>query len=238
MTSRRSLSCVLILVAALVGLALGIPRARQPSPGGVARITAADLFAGELKRLEPHLGWDSGCVRIDYDGPAVAVRRHLEVWEKGELTNQPTTFETELRASSEVSITVKDSRDEDGKYLVTTALFAENNVFRNATGREVDAPDALTEEVNIQDDSGVLRFSVRGTSTREPVPVGLGSQTAQLSLGDEPLAVWALLLGHEKTRKTATGVPVSTVTGSLEENIARANWALVLKLSLHEWESD
>ena len=178
--------------------------AQTPDPNASIRVSPAELFTGELKRLEPHLGLIStGCFKVDYDGPELMLKSQVQVWRDGN-PNPPGGSSTRITGPCEVSISVREVCEPKGmtKYEVTVAVSSKSG--RTFDKVRYDLPE-LTGE-------GELKFR-HTTSLVQPVSVH----------GDKPVPVWGFAQGRGSIPGTAD---------LLEEMAKRAEWALVLKLSM------
>jgi hypothetical protein len=183
--------------------ALKTPVANPGPPQGIVRVSSSDLFSGDLKRLEPHLGLTSGCVKLEYQGPMVKLKLEPEVWHKGKRERSMGGMGTTLSGPSELSVSLGEATDGQGKprYRMIAALSSSNGYVASTT--HVDAPQLK-----------------QPTSSRGPK--GLARQT-DLANG-QSLAVWGYMAGE--------GANESRGDESVEEMAKRVEWALVLRITV------
>ena len=83
---------------------------RDYSEFGTATITPSSLFQGDTKRLEPHLGLTTGCVKVKYKGNKKGISCKYEIWQKGKLIDEPGIIMNVIdgKYDGEVSISLKE----------------------------------------------------------------------------------------------------------------------------------
>ncbi len=206
-SDRKSRIIFKLILACCPLFFFGCGRRQDSPPGkppeGAIRLSPSELFRGDLKRIEPHLGLTSGCFKVEFAGTDQWVRRRIEVWQNGKARHLSTSGQP-LKGPSEISISVRemdDPRGEVKKYLVTEAIEANTS----GAGRQVvDAP----------------QFKNMHSTTYA------GHDAVTIRQGDPPVAVWALV-----AYETQAGGPLPGPKGSVEEAAKNADWALVLKVA-------
>jgi hypothetical protein len=86
---------------------------------GMMRISPSTLFEGDTKKLEPHLGLISGCVRLQYSGPKRKITTGYEIWKNGKLVDESLLTTADIKDSydNDISISLKNvSSDEKNRY--------------------------------------------------------------------------------------------------------------------------
>src|SRR5438477_2011904 len=118
MAVRHSLSTGSIRVmaaVALVSLSVSCERKPAPAPARAVRVSPSELFIGDLKRLEPHLGLTSGCVRLDSGGPALWFGMEVELWQGGKRIKSLGASHRRWEGPGEASISLKEETGPSGK---------------------------------------------------------------------------------------------------------------------------
>lgn len=109
-----------VFASVFVGLsliALGLLATRaEPAPPGerTIRVIPSNLFRGELKRLEPHLGLKSGCVKLVSEGPTTPTWVHFEFefWSHGKA--EKSRVSGFPFSPGEVSVSARPESDDKG----------------------------------------------------------------------------------------------------------------------------
>lgn len=99
---------VYILIIVVVIFTVGCTKAIDDNhfDFGTATITPSSLFQGDAKRLEPHLGLTTGCVKVQYRGNKKGISCKYEIWEKGKLVDDPGIMTCVI--DGEVSISLRE----------------------------------------------------------------------------------------------------------------------------------
>ncbi|HEY9632170.1 MAG TPA: hypothetical protein V6D14_02105 [Coleofasciculaceae cyanobacterium] len=158
---------LLVMVASLF-LFFGYGHTQEQAQKGMLRISPSELFTGELKRLEPHLGLTgSGCVKVDYKGVALPIDLEWELWQNGTFKSLGHSS-TSITQPSEVSFSVKEvSRDkETSKYQLITAVSEQSGY--TSTTRSVELPKLegattqkrLTNTIDIKDTKAIAVWAL------------------------------------------------------------------------------
>ena len=114
-----------LVFAAVCLAAVPAPIVDETRPAA-ARIDPAELFPGELKKLEPHLGLAaSGCVKVEPAGKGRNFHVRLELWENGKRSGKPLGGPGLALSSGvpfELSVSVREDpgRFDKPMYRVTT----------------------------------------------------------------------------------------------------------------------
>lgn len=197
----------------LVGMAAGCSRTPAPAtaparPSRAVRATRSELFAGDLKRLEPHLGLSSGCVRLEFRPPDRIVTLEPEVWQDGKPVpgDRSSVRSDQGPADASISLTPLPVAGGKPRYRITTALFGPGGSSAATTTRDAPGTD------------GVRRTYLK--TLDGPIELQEG----------EPVAVWAYLV-YEATNPFP---PYSVTHGSFEEAAKDAVWAVVFKVGWTE----
>ena len=112
-----------IVVLALCLVAIPVRAGDKPKPPA-ARVSPAELFTGELKKLEPHLGLTaSGCVAVEPAGGEQAFYLQLEEWKDGKRADSLPGLSLTSGKPFEVSVSVREDPGRFGKpmYRVVVA---------------------------------------------------------------------------------------------------------------------
>ena len=165
-------------------------------------ITPVEFFSPEQKRLGQHLGWQTGCFKVDYSGPPANILERLEVWRDGKPDGNSGSSSTRAE-NAELSVSVRDAGTTPNTFLVT-------QVLSSATGS----------------------FSTAGTHTRPELGshstrVARLPGSVELQPGQE-VAVWALILRKSNPKSDLS----DRTSGPIAEQAAASDWALVLKVQL------
>src|SRR5947208_1779344 len=91
---------------------------RKPAPAGAApvgvRVSPSELFAGEAKRLEPHLGLTSGCAHLESAHAVVWIGAEVELWQDGKLVKVVGGGQHRVEEPNEVSVSLQEVISADG----------------------------------------------------------------------------------------------------------------------------
>jgi hypothetical protein len=97
-----------MVVLALCLAAIPVRAEDKPKPSA-ARVRPAELFTGELKKLEPHLGLTaSGCVAVEPAGVAQAFYLQFEEWKDGKRAETLPGLSLTSGKPFEVSFSVRE----------------------------------------------------------------------------------------------------------------------------------
>jgi hypothetical protein len=171
------------------------------------------LFTGDFKRIEPHLGLvTSGCARLDYTGPELAVSFEPELRRPGKPNKSLGSSTSRFRGPGEASFSVREMTDPNGKrkYRLVCALVGCDGLGASHGFDGIDPPE-----------TGELGLS-GGTATL--------SDPQELVAG-ELIPVWAYVLradGRWEGRRT------------IDETVATGQWALVVMFKwrpVKDWEA-
>ncbi len=162
---------------------------------GTSKISPTQLFTGELKRLEPHLGLiGHGCVNVAFSGEK-QLKTELQIWNKGKSTT--TTSNTRVPVSAgEISITAREAAGPEGKMMYKVIIAVPGGT--SSTWIPIPSEMRGTTWITVPDEKSVK--------------------------DGDPIVVWALI-GTMSGSLTTTSEPV-------EQAAARADWALVLSVTL------
>jgi hypothetical protein len=172
----RNFKCRLTAAAILAALAASAGCAQQSPPpptATVVRVSPSALFTGELKRLEPHLGLTTGCVRLDHVGSTLQVKLSCEIWEGGKVAKEAGSLGTTLAAENEASLSLREIMENGKKTGHFTIALSGSQGYVASTG-QVDLP-----------------MLSRGSKSL--------SGPLELSMG-RPTAVWGLMAGEGSGR--------------------------------------
>jgi hypothetical protein len=214
---RRSIALALLVA---VFLAAGCHGSQNGPAKTVVRITPEELFTGDLKRLQPHLGLTTGYVKLACDGPGVPAEIAIEIWKNGKLLRHHGGSSGLL--PDEISISVKEVADRDGKDKYRVVI-AEKAVRRELRWNYGVLPHIVTSggSSSLTTDVDVPRLSEE-SSLRA---VEILKEPIELTK-DHPVVIWAYVAG----RHAGETKPGETI----EEAVSRVEWALVVKMSLRE----
>lgn len=167
-------------------------------------VTPSSLFEGDAKKLEPHFGVTSGAVKIRYEGPPTELISHYEILEKGKKTQKGGGVGTSISTTPY-----------DGEFSV---------VLRKVD----DQKNGYSMTMAFTDKTG---YAQAETSFQQPVDLGKsnGVSSATLRLHDSKnvtpgseLSVWGIVMQEGNV----------SFVDSIEQSIQKADWALVIKLSV------
>ncbi|MBM7647384.1 hypothetical protein JOC78_000305 [Bacillus ectoiniformans] len=97
---------ILTLVAVAIGFLLSACSSEEPkSQKGYLTIEPSQLFVGDTKKLEPHMGLIGGAVHLKYDGDYKILQTKYEIWEKGKLTKSSNAFGTSFEEGLDDELT-------------------------------------------------------------------------------------------------------------------------------------
>jgi hypothetical protein len=209
-----------LVVAAFAGLFLtrGSPAvppatlAPPPTPSvpesRVIRATPAELFSGDLKRLEPHLNLTTGCVHLEFGLPERFLTVEPEVWQDGKPNRSGSWSQGWGGGPADASVSFTPIAGPGGKpqFRITTALAGPGGKGGMATTR-----DALKAE------------EAHGISKTLDGPIDIPA--------GPPVAVWAYLAYESRGGHF---LPDDSRKKSFEEAAASAKWAVMLKVGWKE----
>jgi len=142
---------VLVLSLSVVGCskATGIKEDNMPA-NGIIRISPSSLFEGDAKKLEPHLGLLSGCVKVKYSGPKKYINTAYEIWEDGKMkkSSAPLSTSIEKNYDGEVSVSLKNESTDDIKQVYRLTVAA-NSASSSGIVPEIVFPDGGRSPRNI-----------------------------------------------------------------------------------------
>jgi len=204
-----ALACVFAgaLLLGVYAVCSRAPPAGAPASRAV-RAVPAELFVGDLKRLEPHLGLSSGCVRLEFGPPDRFITLEPEVWQDGKPLRSDSSSARCGQGPAEASISITSVTSPGGKpqYRITTALSGPD---RSSTStRTRDAPGT----------EGGMHTYFKTLDGPVELPEG------------RPVAVWACLL----YKPTSPFPPDAVRQGSFKEAARGAVWAVVFKVGWEE----
>jgi hypothetical protein len=191
-----------VVVLALCLAALPVRAGDKPKPP-VARVSPAEFFTGELKKLEPHLGLTaSGCVAVEPAGGEQAFYLRLEEWKGGKRADTLPGLSLTSGKPFEVSVSVREDpgRFEKPMYRVVVA-WAGGGKSESRAGRV-----AIFETGD-----GVTAYPVK------PLAKAIDLE------GKGSVVVWGLMAGK---LRDSTIDPKESV----EEMAKRVPWALLLRV--------
>ena len=134
---------------------------------GTVKVTHSDLFEGESKKLKPHMGLISGCVKVKYKGDKKFISCKYEIWENGEITETSGLFSKSIDGEfeGEVSISLKELINNDLEIsedmIMTTAIgnesgYSSNRRYIKRFDKEYGySPYDLTEEIIETDEAEI-----------------------------------------------------------------------------------
>lgn len=140
----------------------------------VAKISPSNLFVGETKRLEPHLGLTTGAVDIEYNGDKKGFKVTIEIWENGEVIESQDGFTSMIEKGfkGQFSISLKqlllDDLEKQENMEMITVIRDESGYssskryikgFDNISGW---SPVELQETINIEDDESIAVWGLIG----------------------------------------------------------------------------
>jgi hypothetical protein len=190
----------IFVLFALPSLSLG----QQPA-GKVARISRAELLSGDLKKLEPHLFFATGSVKIEPVGQHI-FDCELELWEKGKRIAFPNPgfivgkLSSQTRDPFEWTISLKDMTVEGKTKFQVTVAFA-GNVPTSHPRFLIDNPEKIE-----------WRLFTKKRSVADAIDLK----------PEQSVVAWGLFMG---------GALDNEERGSIEDGAKRAPWALVMRVT-------
>lgn len=175
----------------------------QPEVLGVVSISPSKLLEGDMRRLNPHLGLKTGCVKIKYRGNKKRIATKYEIWEKGKLKNSFRTVGMSIDGQYEGELSVflqdfiKENMERQSNMVMTTS-------FMYYTG-------------SVSSTEFVRKFKFFYTSRLEELVDTIKVRD------DEEVAVWAYTAMDGSSN-------VFFPKATIEDAAKDADWALVLKL--------
>jgi len=112
---------VLLPTLALLGISAGCRRsatsdnAEATPASGVIRINPSELFINDLKRLEPHLGLTTGCVRLESPDKELFFGIEWELWESGQRVRGLGYAQSRVRKPEMASFSIKETTGPKGE---------------------------------------------------------------------------------------------------------------------------
>ncbi|GMQ57273.1 hypothetical protein AN1V17_16680 [Vallitalea sediminicola] len=197
MIKKIKISVILLIIALVI---IGCSKIAGIEKGTV-KVTRSDLFEGESKKLKPHMGLISGCVKVKYKGDKKFISCKYEIWENGETTETSGLFSKSIDGEfdGEVSISLKELINNDLEIsedmIMTTAIgnesgYSSNRRYIKRFDKEYGySPYDLTEEI--------------------------------IETDEAEIDVWGLM---------ANGDEVYNPKGSIEKTAKEVDWAIVLKI--------
>jgi hypothetical protein len=221
MPAIRTIGAVTFLI---VGLFLCSGCASKESPAKTVRITPSSLFTGDLARLEPHLGWESGCFKVSYPaGPPVGLDVVVDKWQGGKrsfggsmrVPEQPAPF------TGEISVTVQPALNpDDGKpalrLVKSLVLTPGSGSFsgRSSSSCIVTRPPEKPLKTGVKETETLVRQI---------------EKIVEASEGQE-IALWGLMFQENKQPELLN----HSRGESIEETAKRSDFAIVIKLRIKE----
>lgn len=156
---------LLVLVSSLsiIGCskATGFKENNMPA-NGIIRISPSSLFEGDTKKLEPHLGLISGCVKVKYSGPKKYINTAYEIWEYGKMkkSSDPLSTSIEKNYDGEVSVSLLNESTDDIKQVYRLTVAA-NSASSSGIVPEIVFPDGgrsprnINKVIEISDDKEI-----------------------------------------------------------------------------------
>lgn len=173
------------------------------------RVSASELFVGDLKRVEPHLALTSnGCIRLEYGAPDRFITLEPQVWQNGKLIPCGRSSTRARKGPADASISISPMSGPGGKRQI--------RIITAVTGAE----DSFTHTW-IQDEPVSGSKGTHATVKKLSEPVEL--------MDGQSVAVWAYLV-----YKMGEQVPPKGLTDSFEDAAKGAQWAVVLKIGWEE----
>jgi hypothetical protein len=171
----------------------------------IARISRAEMFSGDLKKLEPHLFFATGSVKIEPLG-----QQHfdceVELWEKGKRIELPKAgfivgrMLRQTQDPFECTISVKDTTvDGKPKFQITVAF---------AGFDPVSHPRFLIDNPEKEE----WRIFTKRRMLPDPIDLKAG----------QSVVAWGLFMG---------GAGDNEVRGTIDQDAKRAPWALLMRVS-------
>jgi hypothetical protein len=204
-------TCLILAAGALLCANSGCHRsasvASAPASGATAvTVSTCELFTADLKRLEPHLGLTTGCVKLQF-ASEVFIGKTVEVWQDGkQIPMQPERSEGLLGGPGELTISLKEETDHNGVRSYRMVLATSGQSFGGSSISRIEMPD-LGKEGSI-----TVFFPAKLEG-----PIDLPE--------DKPAAVWAYLANVHKQNAA-----YSEPKGTIEQQVKQATWAVVVKV--------
>lgn len=173
------------------------------------RASNVELFPGDLRRLQPHLGLKAtACVRLEFEPPARRLHLDAELWQEGKPVRRPGGMSgyTPTNWPVDVSISLAPAAGPAGsaQYRVTMAAVDRSTLVSWESNRPAP-PEGLYTHFR---------------ELHEPIEIGPGP----------PVPVWACL-AYKTPNPFPEGWPSKR---SFDEAARAAEWAIVLKVGWTE----
>ena len=207
------LVALIAIVDVLVNFYTGYLRRPTPTDSAVSesrvfRVSSSELFTGEMKRFEPHLGLtSSGCVRLEFNSPDRFITFVPEIWQEGKRLPSGRTSSRSRGGPVDASISFAKIATTGGKeqYRLIEALTGTNESHKGTTEFEVPV-------------LGTSRGTIKKLEGTVEIPEG------------QLIDVWAYLV----YKSTSGPLPRSASEVSFEEAAKGATWAVVFKVGWEE----
>lgn len=142
---RRFFICLFLTLISLslIGCSTKTVFSKVAMPAsGVVRISPSALFEGDTKKLEPHLGIISGCVKLKYSGPEKFIKMAYEIWENGSLKKSSNSLGVSVDKGydGEISISLKDESSDKSKQIKRLTIVM-NGCSSTSDDPDINIPD-------------------------------------------------------------------------------------------------
>jgi hypothetical protein len=165
------------------------------------RALPADLFVGDVKSLEPHLGLTSGCVEIDFRSE-LWIDVDVTLWRDGKPVKSIGSMGNATEGPAKVSISLSADQNEEGKPRHRLVTASSSKSGSSSANQLVEIPD------------------LRGPGVKVPAKLQKPIELQE----NATVPVWALL-GYEN-HEQASGKDLTPAEG-----LKQAKWAVVLGVS-------
>jgi hypothetical protein len=193
---------LMFLIVIIIFIFIGCSNNRSTSNGFV-EVAPSQLFEGDTKKLEPHLNMITGCIDVKYKGDKQTLSLKYEIWENGELK----------QSNNSISNFISDN-EFNGEISISL-----KDIFETS----VENQSFMQMKTVISNSSGYSS----STTNIEKFDKGYGYAPIELSdvitkSDHEEIAIWGLTAYIDGHQFGGRGV---------EEEVQKADWGFVLKLS-------
>lgn len=121
---KKGFIIIVLFTVLFVGCQQQAENSKETTPEQL-QIKPGELFEGELKKIEPHLGFvGSGLVEVAYNGSKKYLQTDYEIWEDGQLKERVGRFSSLIghKFDGNISITLEEAAKNDKSYRGIIAI--------------------------------------------------------------------------------------------------------------------
>lgn len=218
--TKRSLAALTVVSLILVSCQPDCdPPAKADAPPAGVSVQLLPLFRGDMQRIEPHLGLSSSaCLNVDPHGKKIPLFLHFLVWHNGKVVRNQYMNPTQVEEATEITFSLKEELVLPGQKILGEAYDGKGQVYRAV----VALPGQSSSSFFVRP---VLKENAAGVGPmyqKKP-------KAADLKEGQD-FDFWGLFAGDGDIGRTSG-------EETLEEKAKRVEWAIVLRLSLQDYET-